>query len=131
MVASRTWLALVAAPVVFSAVYASLGLASLPANVGSDRPSAMNFIVPGAIAGLLFEVIVVIPLYLGLRKWRRLSSTTFLITGTAAWLGLSFVLMLFVGVNANGASATAVQLLPPGIALVFTFWLLNGGARGA
>jgi len=49
--------------------------------------------------------------------------------GSIAWFGLSFILMMFLGVNANGASATAVQLVPPGVVLVVTFWWLVGGTH--
>ena len=129
MFTSRTWLALIAAPVAFSVAYAGLGLASLPAHLGSDRPRAGDFIVPGVIAGLLFEILVVIPLYLCLRRWQRLGAMTFLTIGSIAWFGLSFILMMFLGVNANGASATAVQLVPPGVVLVVTFWWLVGGTH--
>ena len=126
MLTPRTWFALVGAPAIGAVVYACLTHATLPETLSVERPSLFSLFLSGAVVGLIFELAVVIPLYFALRRWQRLNAVVFLAAGSVAWFVLSFAVMLFVGVGSNGASATAVLLLLPGVARVSAFWFLAG-----
>jgi hypothetical protein len=126
MLTPRTWFALVGAPAIGAVVYACLTRATLPETLSVERPSLLSLFLSGAVVGLIFELAVVIPLYFALRRWQRLNALLFLVVGSGLWFALSFAAMLFIGDSANGASATAVLLLLPGVALVSAFWFLAG-----
>ena len=128
--ALRMWIAIVCAPILGAIVYAWLTLSTLPQAVMSERPMPIGLIGSGAVAGLLFEVGVLVPLLLGLRRIRRLGAMSFLLLGCLAWFTLCLLLLLAVGRGINGASATAVAMLWPGVALVVAFWLLGGKKNG-
>ena len=70
---ARVWLAIITAPISSAAVYAWLTLVSLPATGIPERPTVTSLVVLGVIAGLVFELAVLVPLFLtllfGNRPW--------------------------------------------------------------
>jgi predicted membrane channel-forming protein YqfA (hemolysin III family) len=126
---ARTWLAIVGAPILGAAVYAWLTLASLAQATVPDKPTLLGLVVSGAVVGLVFELVVVVPIFLVLRRSRRLNAFSFVAMGSLAWIVVCLLLLLLLGVGPNGASATAVAMFLPGLTIVLAFWLL-GGNRG-
>jgi hypothetical protein len=106
-------------------------LATLPESVSVNRPTALSLIISAAPAGLIFEVIVIIPIYLALRHWRRLAALPFVVIGSAAWFLVTFSLMLLVTNDTQVASATAFASFLPGAIAVAAFWFIGGAKHGA
>ena len=122
----RTWLAIVGAPLIGAVAYAFLTLNSLPRELSVGRPSALWLVVSGAVVGLIFEVAVVVPLYLALRYLQRLNVWSFIALGSVAWFVVCMAAMFLLSGEFNAASATAALMLLPGVALVSAFWFLCG-----
>ena len=131
MLTSRIWLALVGAPIIGAAAYALLTLATLPETLSEGRPTLLGLILSAAPAGLIFEVVVIVPIYLALRHWHRLGALPFIVSGSVAWFLITFSIMLLVARDANAASTTAFASFLPGVVLVSAFWFIGGSQRGA
>jgi hypothetical protein len=127
---SRMWIAIVAAPVVSAAIYAWLTLGSLGPGAGPERPTPFSLVTSAAIAGLLFEVAVVVPLLLLLRRVQWLNVVVFVFLGSVAWFAVCF-LLLWLLMSASDASATAVAMFVPGVTLLLVFWLVGVTRGGA
>jgi hypothetical protein len=55
----------------------------------------------------------------------------FVLLTSLAWLAVCYFFMLSLGVGASNASATAVQMLLPGVTLALAFWVLGVAHSGA
>ena len=93
----------------------------------SERPTPLGLIASGAIAGLIFEVVILVPLFIALRRRYQLRVMPFILIGSLAWFAVCFCLLLLLGIGPNGASATAVAMFLPGLVLVLAFWFIGGG----
>jgi len=131
MVTTRTWLAIVGAPILGAGVYACLTLASLAQATIVEKPTPLGLIVSGAVVGLIFELVILVPLLLALRRWWRLDAVRFAILGCLAWFAVCFLVMLPLGGGVNSASATAVLMFLPGATLVLAFWFLGANRNAA
>jgi hypothetical protein len=129
----RTWLAVVIAPVIGGLIYAWIGYVTVVGHVhGPAEPTFGGFFVLGGAFALLFELLALIPLYLGLRHWRRFDFVMFFFYGVALWFAGSLgVFSVLVGDGWNSSSATAASLLPVGAAVVLVFWLIVRKSNGA
>jgi len=126
---SRFWLALVGAPILGAAVYAGLTLVSLASvTLPGESPPPLSLVVSGALVGLVFELAVIVPVLFMLRRLRQLRVVSFVLVSSLAWFASCFLLMLLLGVGPSGASATAVVMFLPGLALVLAVWFV--GVRG-
>src|SRR5208283_1274590 len=123
---SRMWLAIVLAPIAGGAVYAWIGYVTFFQHVtGPQQPSLAGGVVVGSALGLAFELVVLIPFYLALRHWQRLSAVAFVLGGVAAWFIFSTGVLVALGYGWSDGSATADSMLPVGGAVVVAFWLLG------
>jgi len=129
---TRMWFALILAPIAGGVIYAWIGYVTIMQHVtGPEKPTLGSLIVMGGVIGLAFELIALIPFYLALRHWRRLRIVTFVPGGIAAWFVLSTAFLVALGYGWNGGTATAVSMLPVGVSVVLTFWLLGRRRDGA
>ena len=130
MVAMRTWLSALVAPILGGAVYAWLTLSSRwPAIVPKDATMG-SLIVCGSIVCLIFELAIILPLQFALRPRVGRRAIAFVVLGGTLWLILSFLAMLLLGADVPAAWANAVAIFLPGVTVVLAFWLL-GGRSGA
>lgn len=125
----RTWLAIGGAAIIGAVVYAGLTLASLANAPIPDKPTVLSLVVSGTIVGLVFEFLVVLPIFMLLRRSGRLRVLPFVASCALAWFVLCTLFFLLLGTGLNGASATAVAMFLPGLAVVLGFWVI-GGNRG-
>lgn len=91
------WLAIVAAPILAVVVYTGIAFAYLAATDVPALPSIGPMLASGFVVGLVFEVVVVIPLYLTLHRWDRLRATTFISLSSLIWFVACMAVLLRAG----------------------------------
>ena len=128
---ARMLLAIIGAPLLAAAAYATQTLSSVSNATIDHKPAFLGLLIPGAIACGMFELVVLVPLLLVLRKRRQLSAALFIGCGVAVWLATWFLAMLVLGVGVLGSSATAAAAFLPGVILAVGFWFMAGGRSGA
>jgi len=126
MVAIRTSLSALVAPILGGAVYAWLTLSSPWPAIVPKYPTVGALIIWGSIVCLIFELAIILPLQFALRPRGESRAIAFVVFGSALWLVLSFLVMLLLGADLSAAWANAVAIFLPGATVVLAFWLLGG-----
>ena len=124
--AMRAWLPAVVAPVLGGSVYAWLTLSSRWPPIVPKYATVGSLIVWGSIVCLIFELVIILPLRIAVRSLGGPRAVAFIVLGSALWLVLTFLVMLWLGPNLSSAWANAVAIFLPGATVVLAFWLLGG-----
>ena len=83
-------------------------------------PSNVDFVWPGLVAGLVFELLVLVPLFLVLRRWGKTGPVVFMAAGFALWALLSFAVYAAL-MPLTQALQTTVPTMLFGAVMVFVF----------
>jgi hypothetical protein len=121
---ARTLLAMIVAPIIGGIVYMVLVLASSPEVGGLANPRTWELILPATLVGTLFEVFVVLPLWLLVRPIRWRAHLLFVTLATATWLFCTALLLVRTKLSGNEILVEATQVFVPGLVLVLVFDLL-------
>jgi hypothetical protein len=120
----RTLLAIIVAPTTGSTAYAALVLATGSGTLGVANPETWELILPAMLIGMVFEAFVVLPLWHLLQSIRRHRHLLFILSGAAAWLFCTLVLLVLTQLHGSELFVEAVQIFVPGLVLVLVFDLL-------
>ena len=129
-ISPRTVLALIVSPLIGGVIYGYAVVTQTAAAASPTPPEFWTNFAFAAVASLVFEVVVLLPVSLLLRR-HRLASAYSAGVGAAAWFGLSVAGFLALGQGWSSATATAVQMLVLGLPVVASFVLLAGSQRHA
>jgi len=120
----RTILALVLAPIVAGAAYASWALSSMSGIPESHRPDPWVQFVPGVLGAAVFELFVLLPLLYFLQRTHHSNRFLFIGLGTVCWFLASVGLLSLARLEWSDLVATTLIFLIPGFALVLVFALI-------
>lgn len=120
---NRTLAALILTPPITGMMYAIVGaMASRSVSADYRTGQTADFVV-GCICGLVFEILILLPLasVAGKRSWPR---TALFLAGCCIWFAASLGLFSLFFVGSDAVIAGALQMLLPGVVLCAAFTLL-------
>ena len=120
----RTIIALLLAPIVAGATYASSVMSNLAHIPASHRPDPWVQFVPGVLGAVLFELFVLLPLLYLLQRTHRSNRLLFICLGTVCWFIVSFALLSLTRMEWRDLLATTLIFLIPGVTVVLVFGLI-------
>jgi hypothetical protein len=128
---ARIVAALIAAPLFGGLVYLFVvGAQGMSMSVGPRQEDLLPTFMGAAIIALVFEIVVLLPAYLVLRRRPRFRLNLILV-GVVAWFALSVGGLLLLGQPSLSAAVTGAQLLVLGVPLVGVFVALIGSGQHA
>src|SRR5262249_3123099 len=120
----RLIIALLLAPIVAGATYASWVMSSIAHIPESHRPDPCVQFVPCVFGAALFELVVLLPLFYFLQRIHRSIRLLFICMGMVCWFLVSLGLLSLTRMEWSDLVATTLIFLIPGFAVVLVFGLV-------
>jgi hypothetical protein len=134
---ARTVAALVIAPITCGLVFGAWLLWGLDRSESHGRPHLFVLFLPGMMYGALFEVLVLLPLSVVLRRLGRSTNGPLVVCGIVCWIAAVLLNTLATSelqlsqFGLREISAVFLPLIFPGVALVLVFVFIAQGGKAA
>jgi hypothetical protein len=120
----RSVIAVVAAPLCAALAYVILVVATVPDLAHPDAPRPLLLAISSVAVTGLFELLVLVPLWYGLRGETRAARAALCTLGIAAWFLVAVALGSVLGHGSAAALRFGASLLFPGIVVAAVFAVL-------
>jgi hypothetical protein len=123
-VLKRTILALVFAPIIASITYAIIYGFAMRGAIGGATLTAAMLLIPGLTWGVGFELVVLLPLLLIMRRARYFRGPAFIAIAACIWTVLSSWLFASRQLSWPEAIGNTAMALPAGLVMISAFFFL-------